>query len=378
MVPYLGKGSDCDFAFDFIPGEKEFCAGYPEGGKGVCDGDSGGPVVKRIQRNGTTVDVLVGVISWGVADCAAPNSPSVHASVSLNIDWIKSAMCNDLQSAAPFCNNPVPSEVAGCPNEDEEELLIQVTTDAHGMQTKWLLLDSTFQEIKKRSYHFNNYTNVHKICVKSDEEYTFKIIDRAKNGMCSGQCGSYSLSVRGVELVSGDGVFTKTKYEPFFVVASSDQPSLQPSFEPSVLPSLEPSLSTAPSLAPSLLPSLAPSVLPSLQPSFEPSGLPSLVPSSEPSLGPSLSALPSFAPSALPSVQPSISCKDKKNFKTGKSKSCRKHIKGQNASERCAQKHNGDFVYEWCPESCGKAGIGVCGWLMETESETLPMSEIQV
>lgn len=41
------------------------CAGYDEGGKDSCNGDSGGPIIKNV--NG--VDVHVGIVAWG-DECA--------------------------------------------------------------------------------------------------------------------------------------------------------------------------------------------------------------------------------------------------------------------------------------------------------------------
>ena len=317
-VPYMSN-DECNKleGYDGWLGKQEFCAGYPEGGKDTCGGDSGGPIVKRIERNGTFVDVLVGVTSWSPSEqCAQPNYPGVYARTSTHIDWIKDTMCNDLRSIAPFCNNPMYAKVDGCPNKDEEEILVQVTTDAKGIETSWGILDSNFQPVKVRKYLFNYYTNRHTICLKSDEEYLFSIKDTGKDGMCNGQCGSYSLSLHGVVLLSGDGVFGKKVKEAFFVEASSS--------------------------APSLLPSSAPSRLPS--------------------------SFPSLEPSSLPSSTPSTACKDMPNVKiTKKKQTCAKHIKGQSnkSKKRCNRKWKGDFVYDWCPESCGMAGIGDCSWMQQ-------------
>ncbi|XP_044269857.1 trypsin-3-like [Tribolium madens] len=60
------------------------CAGVPEGGKGQCNGDSGGPL---------TVDgVLVGTVSWSVKPCTVKGYPGVFAKVANYVDWINENM----------------------------------------------------------------------------------------------------------------------------------------------------------------------------------------------------------------------------------------------------------------------------------------------
>ncbi|MEU5694001.1 serine protease [Actinosynnema sp. NPDC020468] len=59
-----------------VPGydsAKMFCAGYPEGGRDACEGDSGGPIVAG--------GALVGVVSFGVG-CARPGQPGVYTRLS--------------------------------------------------------------------------------------------------------------------------------------------------------------------------------------------------------------------------------------------------------------------------------------------------------
>ncbi|XP_046802004.1 serine protease 46 isoform X1 [Lucilia cuprina] len=56
------------------------CAGVPEGGKGQCSGDSGGPLL----LNGTQV----GIVSWSRKPCTRPPYPGVFTEVSAYVGWI--------------------------------------------------------------------------------------------------------------------------------------------------------------------------------------------------------------------------------------------------------------------------------------------------
>ena len=72
-------GSGAVYGSDFKPGTM-VCAGYLEGGKDSCYGDSGGPLQAPAQDDQGDLYRLVGLTSWGFG-CAQPNAPGVYARI---------------------------------------------------------------------------------------------------------------------------------------------------------------------------------------------------------------------------------------------------------------------------------------------------------
>jgi len=63
--------------------DKVICAGFEEGGRDACGGDSGGPLATRVNGKWT----LAGVVSWAVG-CAGTNRPGVYTDVAKYRYWI--------------------------------------------------------------------------------------------------------------------------------------------------------------------------------------------------------------------------------------------------------------------------------------------------
>lgn len=97
-----------DYSSQGLPVEDNMiCAA--RSGKDACQGDSGGPLFVRC--DGSSSDVLVGVVSWGVG-CANPNFPGVYGRTSWADSWFRSEMSSLGQLG--FINTPPPtSNVCG-------------------------------------------------------------------------------------------------------------------------------------------------------------------------------------------------------------------------------------------------------------------------
>jgi secreted trypsin-like serine protease len=93
----VASATQCEAVF---PGEitsTMLCAGYLEGGKDACVGDSGGPLLVQ-DAHGTWVQV--GIISWGEG-CALPGYYGVYTRVSSFFDLISAAICHNTAMPTP-------------------------------------------------------------------------------------------------------------------------------------------------------------------------------------------------------------------------------------------------------------------------------------
>merc|ERR1719262_5132 len=63
------------------------CAGYKDGGRDACAGDSGGSLICKPTENGPWT--FYGITSWGIG-CAKPEAPGVYARVPVFAEWIRS------------------------------------------------------------------------------------------------------------------------------------------------------------------------------------------------------------------------------------------------------------------------------------------------
>ncbi|KAM4600454.1 trypsin-like [Polymixia lowei] len=78
---------DCNNSYPGMITPRMMCVGYLDGGRDVCNGDSGSPLVCS--------GVVHGLVSWG-RGCAEPNSPAVYVKLCEFLQWI-----GDTQAANP-------------------------------------------------------------------------------------------------------------------------------------------------------------------------------------------------------------------------------------------------------------------------------------
>lgn len=93
-VPILSN-SECNNLFklaaldEHVSEDIWVCAGYREGGKDACDGDSGGPLSVADGVGVDTVWSLGGIISWGPNSCGEKYRPGVYTRVPNFVKWIE-------------------------------------------------------------------------------------------------------------------------------------------------------------------------------------------------------------------------------------------------------------------------------------------------
>lgn len=69
--------------------EENICAGFKEGNRDACGGDSGGPIVcEKVSEGGIKQFVLAGVVSYG-SGCGGKDTPGIYTRISSYLDWIE-------------------------------------------------------------------------------------------------------------------------------------------------------------------------------------------------------------------------------------------------------------------------------------------------
>ena len=89
---------DCTNSMGRMINENLLCAGYSEGGKDACHGDSGSPLVVPDGEGGWQ---LAGIVSFGIG-CARPTFYGVYTRVSQYHDWILTQISEDDEEREPI------------------------------------------------------------------------------------------------------------------------------------------------------------------------------------------------------------------------------------------------------------------------------------
>lgn len=114
----------CNEAYEPLFGEAAvadsmICAGFVEGSRDACHGDSGGPLTITVDD----VDYSAGIVSWGSGECAAEGFYGVYTRTSSFVDWIQTEIATELPELTPL-ENGVP--VTGLSGLFNEQLLFKI------------------------------------------------------------------------------------------------------------------------------------------------------------------------------------------------------------------------------------------------------------
>ena len=77
----------CQAAFDYVITDNQMCAGYKRGGIDTCAGDSGGPLMCEIEKNGVKRWYVYGVTSFGEG-CGDRGKFGIYTRVTNFSDWV--------------------------------------------------------------------------------------------------------------------------------------------------------------------------------------------------------------------------------------------------------------------------------------------------
>lgn len=165
----------------------EMCAGFAEGGKDTCFGDSGGPLlVANSQGNGWK---QMGITSWGWSDhCAQPNVYGVYTRVSAYMNFIEQYLCGSESSIDTLFSHPIPpAPVLEVNNENNAvNLSWSQSPEAAGYEIFYAPYPAA---LPVQSCDVGNITSASATLLDNEAYY---VAVRAHNGICHGDFSNIS------------------------------------------------------------------------------------------------------------------------------------------------------------------------------------------
>lgn len=121
------------------------CAGYENGGKNVCFGDSGGPLM--IPTADAPGWKQVGIVSWGSSRCGSAYYPNVYTRLSTYEPWIKACMADKTSRICAGWDQYEPDNSA----QEARPLLLGSTAETHtlnsAIDSDWFKFEATAGKI---------------------------------------------------------------------------------------------------------------------------------------------------------------------------------------------------------------------------------------
>ncbi|CAJ1970492.1 unnamed protein product [Cylindrotheca closterium] len=184
--------------------ETMFCAGYRNGGRDACQGDSGAPILRKIGNQ----HIQVGIVSWGDG-CARARKPGVYARVSVAYSWIRNQACNRWgSSGGSLCSGGTPSQnqnsgsnnnnqYTNDPNNcgaNQYKFDFYLKTDGDGAQISWSLANRANGARLVQQSNLANWQEYRAVSCIPIAPYQLLIQDQASDGL---QGGGYELRLNG-------------------------------------------------------------------------------------------------------------------------------------------------------------------------------------
>ncbi len=208
----------------------------------ACIGDSGAPLLKREQQpDGSFVDTIVGMVSYGVSDPSCGTEPAVYNRIAPRWEWIVQAMCTNLTSSdSTVCPNATPFD-SSCAS-DETLVVIGLQPDKFPFETSWVLKDSTNTTTlaNRKRFVMRDTMSLSELCLPSGEDFYLTVtdFDGIEDNILDDEL-VYSVDVDGTRVITADGAFSGSETVVFSTPSAPSAPSA-PSTPVTAAPTVSP------------------------------------------------------------------------------------------------------------------------------------------
>ena len=179
-------------------------ASSAEGGRQICYGDAGGPVM--LEGTDSDADVVYGILSWGYG-CMDPEYPAVMTRISDHYDWIRDAVCRESSDPPEWYDCPpgmsmMSSEGGG---GSTTTVTLKLRLDAMAVETGFVIEVRETREVVAQRQTGYYKAEINKVLFETfdlpvDRCYTLILLDSYGDGFCCDMGGGNAVLFAGTDV----------------------------------------------------------------------------------------------------------------------------------------------------------------------------------